>query len=324
MILRKQTFEFSEERLQRLLAQAEARFRNAFEEALRIVRDSQALSVVEDLLRQNRVDEALFAAEVAATRLATAWAQVYVLAGGAVVDFIGDSFRVTAAFDVVNARAVQELQQNEFRLIREFVDEQRNAVRTALVAGTERGLNPRQQALLFRESLGLTQFQTRAVENFRRLLEEGSAEALTRELRDRRFDPTVLGAIRGDRTLSRDQINRMVERYRERYVAFRGETISRTEALSAVHAGSDEGFRQAIENGTLDAQELEQRWSTSQDERVRGSHRFMHGQSRPIGESFLSGRGNLLRYPGDPAAPAEDSIKCRCAKTTRFRGPEEE
>ena len=53
-------------------------------------------------------------------------------------------------------------------------------------------------------------------------------------------------------------------------------------------------------------------WHTAADERVRPSHQYMHLQRRPLGEPFLSGDGNLLEYPGDRRAPAEDVIRCRC------------
>jgi hypothetical protein len=111
----------------------------------------------------------------------------------------------------------------------------------------------------------------------------------------------------------------MVDRYRERYIKHRSEVIARTEALRAVHQGVDEMFEQAFEAGTLDPNELDREWDDSVDARVRHSHSFMNGQRRSVKEPFLSGNGNLIMYPGDPSAPASDSIQCRCAVVTNFK-----
>ena len=192
-------------------------------------------------------------------------------------------------------------------------------VRRALVAGTEAGVNPIAQARNFRAAIGLTETQLAAVDNFERMLREGSAEALTRELRDKRFDRTVARAIAGD-PLSEDQINLMTRRYRERYVKFRSETIARTEALRAVNAGSHEMIQQAVEAGKIDAAQITRQWNTSLDGRERASHAAMHLQPRGFGEAFTSGDGFALMFPGDPAAPAKETIQCRCAVTTRVSG----
>ncbi len=52
----------------------------------------------------------------------------------------------------------------------------------------------------------------------------------------------------------------------------------------------------------------EHQWTTAHDEAVRDSHRELDGQVRRVGEEFKPG----LRYPGDPAAPLEETVNCRC------------
>ena len=74
----------------------------------------------------------------------------------------------------------------------------------------------------------------------------------------------------------------------------------------------EEMWQQAIDAGVVDAADVVGVWWTATDERVRPSHSFMHQQERPFGEPFVSGNGNNLRFPGDPAAPASDTINCRC------------
>jgi uncharacterized protein with gpF-like domain len=110
----------------------------------------------------------------------------------------------------------------------------------------------------------------------------------------------------------------MVKRYAERMVKYRAEVIARTEALRSVHQGTEEMYRQAIANGDLTAEALSREWNTAKDERVRESHAPMNGQVQPFGQPFISGAGNSLNYPGDPEAPAEEVIQCRCVVGTRI------
>jgi hypothetical protein len=255
----------------------------------------------------------------APTMLSTSATEAFVAAASDTADAIGEALgEIIIGFDQTNFRAVAAMRENQLRLIQGFTQQQRDAARQALIEGITEGLNPREIARRFRESIGLTANQERAVSNYRRALEDLDRDALRRQLRDRRFDPTVERAIANDRPLTRSQVDRMTERYRQRMLIFRSETIARTEALRSVHAGAHEMYLQAIENGELNPDTLAREWNTARDERVRSSHRFMHGQKRGVLEPFLSGDGNQLMFPGDPRAPASDTIECRCAVGTRI------
>lgn len=308
-------FNYGQEQIARIVQQAETMFRRRFMEAVQQIRDTVTLEELERLLALRQFDEALVQAEVAATNLSNAYVQAYVLAAEDVLGFVSNSVGITIRFDQVNARAVTDMRRASLRMIAEFTSGQRAATRLALVQGIRSGLNPAAQAREFRQSIGLTARQVQAVANYRRLLETGSAAALQRELRDRRFDGSIRRAVSGEKPLTTEQVDRMVQRYYERSLAERAITIARTEALPAVHRGGDEAFRQAVEAGVVE--DLEQTWHTANDGRVRHpSHTAMDGQKRPLGEPFLSGNGNLLFHPGD--GPAEDAIRCRCVKTTQF------
>jgi hypothetical protein len=45
----------------------------------------------------------------------------------------------------------------------------------------------------------------------------------------------------------------------------------------------------------------------------------MDGQERGLNEPFDSPSGAQLMYPGDPDAPAEEVINCRCAVLISFK-----
>jgi len=299
------------------LAAARKRIFASFLDSIIFLQRQRTLRQIEELIADGRIHELTRDYESAANRLAAKVTEEYVRAGADVAAFLSDGLGTLVSFDVTNDRAVRVLQASKLELIREFVDKQRDAVREALSLGTARGLNPRDQARMFRDAIGLTTRQVRAVANFRRLLEERSSEALTRALRDKRFDRSVLSSIDGDRTLTRAEVDKMVERYRERYLKYRSEVIARTEALRAVHEGSEEAFEQAFDEGLLERDRVVEIWHTAGDERVRGSHAPMNGQRREVGEPFQTGNGNLLRYPGDPRAPASETAQCRCGKSRR-------
>ncbi len=303
--------------LENLIARAEPRIRRRFGEIiLRLKRENNLVDLAR-LIETGRIDEALTLLGSVANQLATTVQAVWIGAGSEVARAMSSALGITVSFDVTNFGAVNAMQNNKLALVREFTSQQRAATREALLDGISRGLNPREQARAFRDSIGLTARQQRAVNNYRRLLEQNSAEALTRRLRDARFDRSLRAAIANEQPLSRGQIDRMVERYRDRYLKHRSEVIARTEALRSVHEGAEESFRQAMAEGHFTPEEVRRLWNTARDERVRSTHATMHRQEQPVGVPFISGAGAALRYPGDAAAPPEESIQCRCVVATR-------
>ena len=305
-------------RLNALIDRAEPRLRRAFLQAVLQMKEEATLPQLAELIAAGRTEEALATLEAAVGRFANSTNAVLINAGESTATFIGGALGTIIDFDQVNERAVANMRANRFRLVTQFTQEQVVATREALTEGIIRGLNPRQQARAFRASLGLTESQVGAVNNFRRLLEENSSETLTRQLRDRRFDSTIRRAVDSGDPLSRAQVDRMVTRYEQRSLVMRSETIARTESLRAVHEGNDEMFRQAFESGDLKPEQLTQFWNIAGDIHVRDSHTSMDGQERAVGVPFETGAGNLLRFPGDSAAPAEEVVQCRCALSNRI------
>lgn len=312
------TFDDPVERIAALIDKVEPKFRRRFLTLIEEIRDERSITEIANLLAAGRFDLALVNAELAAVNLTGVFTGTFILAGNEAADFLSDALQAIVSFDVTNERAVTAMRRNQLRLVTRFTHEQRLATRVALIDGVRRGLNPRQQALLFRQSIGLSATQMRAVLNYRRLLESSSSGALDRVLRDHRFDRTVQRAISAGRPLPAAQIDTMVDRYAQRQLAHRAETIALSEALAAVHEGTDELYRQAVALGHLDPTEMAQLWHPRADGKTRRHHASMRGQVRLIGEPFISGLGNRLRFPGDPRAPANDRIRCRCIKTTRF------
>lgn len=315
------------ERLNRLVDQQETRIANIFRTAISALKDEVDLDALATELEEGRVNDAIRRLQHAADTLGAASNVAFVTAGQSTSEFLTNAGLGRIVFDQVNLYAVAAMQASRLELIREFTAEQLRATSLALVSGVEGGLNPREQARNFRDSIGLTQQQWGHVASYRAALErvgiddEAAQNALGRALRDKRGDKTVLAAARANRRIPAEKIDWMVTRYTERYVKHRSEVIGRTEAMRAVNQGNEEAYRQAIAGGTLRAEDVRREWRTRLDGRERRTHMFLNGQVRGWGETWVTENGEL-RYPGDPAAPAKETIQCRCAILTRIRQPQ--
>jgi hypothetical protein len=315
------------ERIDAQLNRAEPRLARVFRTAVDQLRAALDLELVAVLLESGRVEELLDMLRDVAAQVGAASNVVFVDAGRETAEFLRTADVARIAFDVVNIRAVQQMQVNQLELIRDFNEQQREVVRLVVADGIQQGLGPREQARNFRSVVGLNDRQASAVLNYRRLLERvGNSEysrgqqreALTRALRDGRGDRSVEAAVRVGRPLKPEQIDRMVEAYHRRYIKYRAEVIARTEALRSVHQGNEEAYQQAIELGQIDPAQIEEKWNSARDRRVRDSHRLLNGKTKGLG-GYWQGLWGKLRFPGDPEAPARETIQCRCIVTRRIR-----
>lgn len=162
------------------------------------------------------------------------------------------------------APAVQDqADQYAAQFVREIGEDTRSTLAATAQSGVTEGLGPEELAQRLRDSIGLTTAQARAVQNYRRLLVTGSPEALTRALRDRRYDVTASRLAQ----LTPNQIDARVDAYRRRYVMYRANTIARYETLYASNAGSISAVQSAIKTGALPASTVKT-WKIAKDERT--------------------------------------------------------
>jgi hypothetical protein len=232
---------------------------------------------------------------------------------------VGPQGRTDFVFNVANPRTQEMAERITSTRIREITQDVQDSIRETVTEGVTAGRNPRDTARTVRESIGLTRRQAQSVQNYRRALETGDADALRRELRDRRFDATVRRLIDGQQ-VDQGKIDRMVERYRERLVRHRSEVIARTESTRAIQGGQKAFMEQQIEEGRIERRQLRRFWHTSRDEKVRSSHRQIPSMN-PNGvaqdEAFRTPLGPL-EFPGDPSGSAENTINCRCTIFSRI------
>lgn len=308
---------------------AEPQIRLAFLEIIRRLVARFSLKSLEQWITQGRYDEVGRSAltEARLSPLAEAIRNAYKDGGEYGATQLA---RVRFVFNLRNPVAEAWLREHSSQLVTRIIADQLEAIRETVANGTLLGRNPRQTALDIAGRVsaqtgrrtggivGLTSPQVRFVNSARVELLSGDPTLLrnylTRVARDKRFDRTVLGAINSGKPLSRATVDRIVGRYADRLLKVRADTIARTEALTAFNTARDESFRQAIEAGTIQAQDVTKTWKSAADSRVRDSHRTLNGQKRKMSELFQSPTGALMRFPGDTSINAlgADTIQCRC------------
>lgn len=321
--------------IQRAIEQIEPQLRDAFIEAVQRITDNVELGRIEALIREGRIDDALRALNINPTLFSGLHEaeRAGLVAGGNLVLSglrIRDPFtgsRVVLGFDGRATRAEQWAAQTSSRLITEIVEDQMQMAREVIRAGIEAGRNPRQVALDLvgridkmtgKRSggfIGLTRQQAQWVMNAERQLRDLDAGYFTRGRRDKRYDRLVMRAIKDGKPLAEADIRQIMQRYRDRLLNLRAETIARTEALNALRAGRHEGYQQLVGSGNVRADQVAVTWSATMDGRTRDSHQALNGQKIRFGQLFTSPlTGARLEYPGDSThgAPGEETIACRC------------
>lgn len=311
------------ERVDSLLAGQEAEVRRAFLDYVKLVQSPEVMGEITTRLESGDLDGAFQIVRSYVARFADVLPRVHQAVGTSTMDelsaILPASIAVAISFDPSNPRAAALVAEQRMGLIREMTDSQLATIQQALNRGLSTGLGAQASARLFRDAIGLTSQQEAAVDSYRLSLELRSRDALTRALRDRRFDGRVLQAIEQNRPLTQRQIDTMVARYRARTLAGRAEAISRTEALQATSEAREEAVEQMIATTGLSRSRISPIWNPTGDDRTRDWHESMMRQRRGPDGFFTDGLGQRLRYPGDPGAPANTRINCRCALTYEIK-----
>lgn len=163
--------------------------------------------------------------------------------------------------------------------------------------------------------VGLPVQMSEWVESARQQLLSGDRAAmrayLTRKLRDTAYDRFVVPGTK----LTIEQANTISRAYSARLLQSYAKQLAQTYAQQAYNAGRNHSIQQLLDNGTITQDQVEKKWRTMRDERVRHSHAVMNNQRVGFMAPFVSGLGGLLMYPGDTSLGASDAdiYNCRCS-----------
>ena len=111
-----------------------------------------------------------------------------------------------------------------------------------------------------------------------------------------------------------------LKQYGNQLLQQRGETISRTETITALRQGRREGFKQAVEQGKVDGQAITRTWNAVLDGKAREDHAAMDGKViQGIDDAWELPDGSRMMVPGDSSmgAAADQIIMCRCSEDIR-------
>lgn len=282
------------------------------------LREHNQLEDIEERLRAHDYEAAIKGVEDAALRFAAETHAAFVLSAQRNTEWLDGKVDSLVRFDVQNEHAVAAAKTNQFEWVTGWTQEVRETVQQILVRGREKGTNPLDLARDIRDSIGLTPQQEAAVASYREALEQQDwSNALGRELSNGHSDRTIAAARDAGRALTKAQIDTAVARYRDNMQTSRAETISRTESLRAIHEGQQEGFRQAIARGDVDADELIHEWHHALVGRFsRPDHVKMDGVQVQFGQDFELPDGVRMKFPGDPRGGAKHNANCRCTRST--------
>lgn len=229
-------------------------------------------------------------------------------------------------FNMYDPNVVAYLRNQSGNLITAIQDDTRTTIRNTVADGQQSGRNPRSIALDIVGRIdpttgkrvggvvGLTKQQEMWSRSVRKKLEALDPTYLEMALRDARFDGVVRKAIEAGKALSTDTIDKLVLRYREKALKYRGEMIARNEVVPTANGAGYEAVRQVVATGGVKAGAVTREWDDVGDNRTRHDHRTMRGQTVGLDEPFVAPDGSLLMFPGDDSlgASAKEVIMCRC------------
>ena len=203
------------------------------------------------------------------------------------------------------------IQEHRLRLAGDLASDQLATIRSVLTRAALLGQPLEKTAQELRQTVGLAPSQAQHVLSYRAGLETLDPRVLTRALRDRRFDRTVRRAIRTGVPLTAEQVQRLVDIYHRRYIAYRAMTIARTEGVGAANNGHIASIADFLDGHP--GFTVVKTWIATDDDRTRPDHRGLNGQ-QVIGlyTPFTAPSGEQVRWPHDPKAAAKEKINCRC------------
>lgn len=165
-------------------------------------------------------------------------------------------------FDAKLPDAVRVAKRQAAKMVTEISRETEKNIRNLIAMAIDEGLSPQDAARAIKETIGLTSAQGQAAMKYRQeLLDSG---------------------------LTLDKVESAFERYTEKLLNQRAETVARTEIMDALNEGKSEAFQQAQEEGYLSANATEE--LICDPDACEEICKPMEGMTVPLGGEWPEGR----------------------------------
>lgn len=216
----------------------------------------------------------------------------------------------------INTPRMREIVDNQVgELITDITARSQASIRDIMQRSLSRGLSRNSTAKLIKDTIGLTEKQTQAVENFRISIENENFGLLTqqqrsilaprmfREQRDKIDLANPKVRARFIRIAMEKRIDTVVGRYSDRLLNQRSMNIARTESLRAVNEGIREQWEQAADDGLINRDKALKQWVIDPTTACNLC-RPLSGITVPMTEQFQTQIGSV---EGPPLHP-----QCNC------------
>jgi hypothetical protein len=277
-------------RLERLARRMEPALREGFLAAIRSARQDITLQLVEQALRAVDPAAAIRAAtgNLEFNNMRETLAQIVEASGSIATQALQRTTgTLMASFDLTNPYAAVYARTNVGRLISGITQTTQEGIQRLIERGLMEGIDVRTTARQIKNMVGLTGQQADWVMNYEmRLLDRG------------------IGDIEGK-----------VERYANKLIRLRANSIARTETLDASYSGQQSAWRAAQDQGFLD-KDVRQIWIAGKDKPRTCEICFpmpsmKENQNVKIGEYFTGSDGTRVLHP-----PIH--VQCRCSVALAF------
>jgi HK97 family phage portal protein len=198
---------------------------------------------------------------------------------------------INYAFNSADPVVTKWLKDQSGELISNITTSSREAIQSILTRGVSKGQTVDKISALIREEIGLHPRYADAVDKYRQLLED-------RYEREEIKDSALKAAAEA-------------EKYANKLLRYRADTIARTETIRASNVGIHESWRQAVENGLMDRDEWEREWVASDPCDLCLE---LDGTRAPLFEPFVDEEGEEYDMPPDPHP------NCRCSVALVYVG----
>lgn len=208
------------------------------------------------------------------------------------------------AFDHLSPKVIDGIRALESDAIDTLKGDVKEITRAYVENGLRDGKAPAAVARQLRSVIGMAPNQAAAVENFESMLRACDPEALTRQLRDRRFDGTIERAFAGD-GLTEPQIETMTGAYKRRMIAYNANLNASTHTRDAYKLGQSLSWQDADKNGIVpEGFRAVKTWiHLAAQAHPRPDHEAMDGETVPADENYSN---------GDSYAGEGDPWNCHC------------